>query len=153
MYDVSKIATFEALPKWIQELKDAAGETLRNDSIMLVENKIDLLPKQKDESLGPQEAYREGHAFVTNKAVTELLDKYNTGSAAGCLKHSMTTAKMNARAHEWAGSRADEVFEVLAKSIYQSQQKLKNKPNRSSGTVPMHNNLEAMKGKKSNCGC
>jgi small GTP-binding protein len=150
MYDVSKIATFEALPKWLQELKDAAGETLQNDSIMLVENKIDLLPKQS--TLSKQESYREGQSFVTSKSVTDLLAKYNNGSAAGCLKHAKTTAKMNARAHEWGGNRADEVFSVLAAAIYKSQLLLKNKPNSSSGTVPLHNNLEQMKGrKKSSC--
>eukprot|EP00937_MAST-01D_sp_MAST-1D-sp2_P006620 g6620.t1 len=106
LYDVADKKSFEALPRWMQELKDAAGDSLA--MTMLVANKIDLLPQ-------PPDTFRDAKhrdSFVTPGTPQALCKEHG-------LIMSRTTAKCDEHAHMWGGQTVYEAMMRLVKAIYE----------------------------------
>ena len=94
VFDTSDPKSFAALPRWLDQVTEGAGDTL--SCVYIVENKVDLLPKGDVRS----EARPAGFADLTE------VQKFC--NARG-YKLFHTTAKMNSTAGDWRGTTAHEV--------------------------------------------
>ncbi|KAG2532818.1 hypothetical protein JM16_000069 [Phytophthora kernoviae] len=99
VYDVSDADSFERLGEWLHTLRETADDSLT--SVMVVENKIDLLPDVV--TTRPAD-------FAQINRVQHFCDDQN-------LLFVRTTAKFNARASEWdkALKAADAVKQLVLK--------------------------------------
>ena len=105
VYDVNDPSSFEALPRWLDELSNAAGDSLA--MTMVCENKIDLLPE-------PPAAFRsEAHrqSFVPPTRVRALCEQHG-------LLLARTSAKCDERAEMWGGQTIYEAMMRLVKAIH-----------------------------------
>jgi small GTP-binding protein len=94
VFDSSDPKSFAALPRWLDQLTESAGDTLT--CVYIVENKVDLLPK------GDIKSTQRSAGFADLAEV----QKFCNGRG---YKLFHTSAKMNSSVGQWSGSTAHEV--------------------------------------------
>ena len=146
VYDVHDPSSFEALPRWLDELSNAAGDSLA--MTMVCENKIDLLPE-------PPAAFRsEAHraSFVAPTRVRAMCEQHG-------LLLARTSAKCDERAEAWGGASIYEAMIRLVKAIHAVESEYHKRSGaaasnkREGNGFQINNNLAAMQAdaEKSKC--
>ena len=103
VYDVTDQRSFDSCDSWLKDLKDAAQDTLK--SIMLVENKVDMLPiRQSEDEARP-------HRFVSDHRAAEYC-------RANGLLFARTSARMNASSYKWEGQKISDAVKQLVLNIH-----------------------------------
>ncbi|KAL7687415.1 putative small GTP-binding protein [Plasmopara halstedii] len=95
VYDVSDAQSFDRLNEWLNTLRNTAGDSLT--AAMVLENKVDKIPKG------------------TRPVKFAQPDKVNAFCEVQNLLFARTTAKQNARAHEWDGGLC--IFEAVQRLV------------------------------------